>query len=415
VLNVEKIRRDFPVLDRKVHGKQLVYFDNAATSQKPKIVIESLRKYYEYYNSNIHRSVHTLAEEATEAHELVRDKVASFIKAGDRKSIVFTRNTTESINLIANSWGGSKLKRGDKILLTVMEHHSNIVPWQLLAKKMGLKIDYLPITQAGYLDISEGGRLEDDLLKSRLNGVKLLGIGHASNVVGTINPVYEICKIAKEMGVTTVVDAAQSVPHMPVDVSKMDCDFLAFSAHKMLGPTGVGVLYAKPELLEEMPPFLGGGEMISEVHLTGSKWNDIPLKFEAGTSNIADVIAFGVAIDYLKNIRMEVVRNHEVDLTRYALEVLLEMKDVNLYGPLKSEHRAGLVAFNLAKVHPHDLASYLDQEGIAIRSGQHCAQPLHEWFSVQASSRASFYIYNTKQEIDLFAAALQKARRFFAA
>ena len=407
MLDVRKIRQDFPILNRKVHGKPLVYLDNAATTQKPRQVIDALVNYYSRYNANIHRGIHALAEEATAAYEAVREQTARFIHAPTSRSIVFTRNTTEAVNLFANAWGRTRLQRGDRILLTAMEHHSNLVPWQLLAQATGASLSFIPVTDDGRLRLDE----LDALLTPR---TKILALTHMSNVLGTINPVREIAERAHVHDAVVLVDAAQSVPHLPVDVARLGCDALAFSSHKMLGPTGVGVLYAREELLESMEPFLGGGEMISDVQLTSSTWNEIPWKFEAGTPNIADVIAFGEALAYLERLGMEAVRAHEQELTAYALKRLSEIGGLTLYGPrLNASDRGGIVSFNLAGLHPHDVGTVLDAEGIAVRAGHHCAKPLMRRLGVVATARASFYLYNTREEIDRLVDAIQAVKAFF--
>jgi cysteine desulfurase/selenocysteine lyase len=407
MLDVEAVRKDFPILDRKVHGRPLVYFDNAATTQKPRQVIQALVDYYENYNANIHRGLHKLAEEATEAYEASRAKVARFIKAPESRSVVFVRNTTEALNLVAYSWGHSNLEPGDEIVLSVMEHHSNLIPWQLIAQEKGATIRYL--------DIDEDGRLRHDQLEKLIGPkTKAVSLVHASNVLG-INPVTYAADLAHRHGAVMVVDAAQSVPNMPVDVTKLGADFVAFSGHKMAGPTGIGVLWGKPELLESMNPFLGGGEMISRVTLEGATWNDIPWKFEAGTPNIADGIALGAAVDYLEALGMENVRAHERSLVEYALERLNDIPGVVVYGPDDPDERVGVVAFNYGDIHPHDLGQVLDTHGIAIRAGHHCAQPLMRRLDCVATARISFYIYNTKAEIDVFIEALQAAGRYFKA
>jgi cysteine desulfurase/selenocysteine lyase len=401
----EIIKRDFPIFKRKIHGKPLIYLDNAATTQKPRQVIEAIREFYENYNANVHRGVYRLSVEATEAYENARAKVARFINAKDSE-IIFTKNATEALNLVAYSWGLSNLKKGDRILLTEMEHHSNIVPWQLIAKHTGAVIDYIPFDEEGLLVKEEIDRL--------LNlEPKIVSITHVSNVLGTINNIKEIVEKAHKVGAITVVDAAQSVPHMPVDVKEIGCDFLAFSGHKALGPLGVGVLYGKRDLLEEMNPFLGGGDMISRVWLSGAEWNELPWKFEAGTSSVADAIGLGAAIDYLKSIGMDKVRAHEVKLTDYALKRLSEIPDIKIYGPRDLDKRGAVISFNLPGIHPHDLATILDEEGIAIRAGHHCAQPLVTKLGVAATARASFYIYNSESDIDVLVEGLYKARRIF--
>jgi cysteine desulfurase / selenocysteine lyase len=407
-LDVSKIRQDFPILKRKINGnKTLVYLDNAATTQKPMSVINAICNYYMNYNSNIHRAVHQLAEEATLEYEKTREKVARFINARSTDEIIFTRNATEAINLISYSWARTNIRKYDKVVLTEIEHHSNIVPWQILSQEKGSKLEYVGIDANGYLN------LEDYKRYLQSNKVKLISVSHMSNVLGTIVPINEIIKMAHDKQVPVMVDGAQSVPHMPVDVQDMDCDFMAFSAHKMLGPTGVGVLYVKREILNEMLPFIGGGDMIKEVHKHETRYNDLPYKFEGGTPNIADVIGFGAAIDYLNKIGMDKVREHEMDVTNYAVEALADVKGVSIYGPSNPNHRGGVVSFNVGDIHPHDLATIMNDHGIAIRSGHHCAQVLMERLDVIATSRTSFYIYNTKEEVDVFINALDEARRLF--
>ena len=404
-LDPEIIKQDFPIFKRRVYGKPLIYLDNAATTQKPRQVVEAIREFYENYNANVHRGVYKLSVEATEAFENARAKVAKFINAKDSE-IVFTKNATEALNLVAYSWGLCNLKRGDRILLTEMEHHSNIVPWQLVAKHTGAVVDYIPI--------NEDGLLVDEDVDRLLNlGPKIVSITQASNVLGTINNVKEIVGKAHRVGAITVVDAAQSVPHMQVDVKDLDCDFLAFSGHKALGPLGVGVLYGKRDLLKEMNPFLGGGDMISRVSLSGAEWNELPWKFEAGTSSVADVIGLGAAVDYLNSLGMGRVRAHEVKLTEYALKRLSEISDIRIYGPMDLDKRGAVISFNLSSIHPHDLATILDEEGIAIRAGHHCAMPLMTKLGVTATARASFYIYNSETDIDVLVEGLYKARRIF--
>jgi len=407
-LNIENIRKDFPILQRKVHtGKPLVYFDNAATSQKPIQVIDAIRDYYLNYNSNIHRAVHQLAEESTAAFELTRDKVAKFINAKNREEVVFVRGTTEAINLIAYSWGRQNVQKDDIIVTTEYEHHSNIVPWQLLAKEKGAKLQYIGVDDKGELILDQ---LDEYLDTGR---VKLVTVSHMSNVLGTISPVEDMITKCHKKGVKVLLDAAQSVPHMKADVQKLNCDFFVFSAHKMLGPTGVGVLWARREILDSMPPFHGGGDMIREVHKYETTWNDLPFKFEAGTPNIADVIGFSAAIDYLNAIGMDKVREHEVELTKYALDKISAVKGIILYGTPDMSKRGGVISFNLGDIHPHDLATIIDEDGVAIRSGHHCAQVLMERLEVAATSRASFYIYNTKDEVDVFIRSLNRARELF--
>ncbi len=405
-MDVKKIRQDFPILDQKIRGKTLIYFDSAATSQKPKEVIEALDHYYRTLNANIYRGIYYLSEEATEAYERTRRIVATFIGAKDERSIVFTRNATESINLVAQSWGRKNLKEGDEILLTEMEHHSNLVPWQIIANEKGVVLKFISITEEGLLDLS---RL-DELLTDR---TKIFAFTHVSNVLGTINPVKELVQRAHAAGAVVLVDGAQAVPHMKVDVEELGCDFYAFSAHKMLGPTGVGVLYGKPEILQNMPPFLGGGEMIMEVYPQYSTWKEIPFKFEAGTSNIADVIVFSKAIEYLQKVGLDEVRRHEKLITEYALKRLKELGDIHIFGPSNVEIKGGVISFKLDDMHPHDLGTLLDHEGIAIRAGHHCAQLLMRKLDVPATARASFYLYNTKEEVDRFVEVLDRARKYF--
>ena len=404
----ESLRNDFPVLERKVRdGKKLVYLDNAATTQKPIQVIDAISDYYKNNNSNIHRAVHALAEESTEAFEQTRDKVAEFLNTKDSQEIIFVKGTTEAINLVANAWGRDNVKEGDIIVTTEYEHHSNIVPWQLLTqdKKAQLK----------YIDINDNGELMIDQLDEYLSTgkVKLVAFSHVSNVLGTITPVKEIISKCKNAGVKTLIDGAQAVPHMKVDLTELDCDFYAFSAHKMLGPTGVGVLWAKKEILEKMIPYQGGGDMIREVHKYETTWNDLPYKFEAGTPNIADVIGFKTAIEYLQKIGMENIRNHELELTKYALEQMEKVPGITLYGTKEPKKRGGVVSFNFNDVHPHDVGTIIDKDGVAIRSGHHCAQVLMEKLNVAATNRASFYIYTTKEEIDALIAALQNVAKVF--
>jgi cysteine desulfurase/selenocysteine lyase len=407
MLDVQTIRKDFPILSRQVHGKPLVYLDNAATTQKPRQVIDALVDYYSRYNANIHRSNHTLGGEATEAYEAVREKVARFIKSPyGPESIVFTRNTTEAINLVANAWGRRFLQPGDEIVLSIAEHHSNLIPWQLIAREKGARLRFI--------DIDDEGRLRVDELESTIGPkTKLVALAHASNVLG-INPVREAAALAHRHGAMMLIDGAQSVPHMPVDVGELDCDFLAFSGHKMCGPTGAGVLYARPELLDAMPPFLGGGSMISRVMLEDATWADVPSKFEAGTPDIADVIGLGAAIDYLEGLGMENVRAHEKEITGYALERLSELPEVTIYGPMNVEERIGVVSFNYGDIHPHDVGQVVDSFGVAIRGAHHCAQPLMRRLDCVATARASFYIYNTKAEVDVLVSALQEVGRYFA-
>jgi cysteine desulfurase / selenocysteine lyase len=400
-LNTGKIRSDFPILNRLMNGKKLVYLDNAATSQKPSTVIETLNKYYREYNANTHRGIYLLSEEATFAYEEAHKKVAEFINA-DSEEIIFTKGATESINLIAYSWARKNLREGDEILLTQMEHHSNLVPWQQIAKEVKARLKFIPITENGELEPVE----------RHLTGrTKLVAVTHMSNVLGTINPVKEIIKAAHKAGAVVLVDGAQSVPHFKVDVKDLGCDFLAFSGHKMLGPTGIGVLYGKKELLENMQPFLFGGDMIREVRFEDSTWNDLPWKFEAGTPNIAGGIGLGAAIDYLNLIGIDKMQDYEKELTAYALNKMRELDYIKIYGD--ADNRGGVISFNLEDIHPHDVAAILDKEGIAIRGGHHCAMPLMKILGIIGCSRVSFYFYNTKEEIDKFIDAIKKARDVF--
>ena len=402
----ERVREDFPILRQRMHGKPLVYLDSAATSQKPRIVLEALTRYYEEYNANVHRGIYFLAEKATQAYEDARVRVARFINAPRPEEIVFTRGTTEAINLVAYTWGRTNIRAGDEILLTEMEHHSNIVPWQLLAAEKGARLRYLPFDGQGRLALEE----LDTLLTEQ---TKLVALTHQSNVLGTINPVEEITRRAHAAGALVLVDGAQSVPHMPVDVPALGCDFLAFSAHKMCGPTGAGALWARYDLLQAMPPFHGGGEMIMLVGLDASTYKDPPYKFEAGTPNIADCIVWATAIDYLEGCGMAAIREHERQVVRYALGQLREVPGVKVYGPEDVEQRGGAIAFDVQGAHPHDVAQVLDQEGIAVRAGHHCAQPLHRRLGLSASTRASLYLYNTPGDIDALTRGLEVVRRLF--
>ena len=405
VLDVEKVRADFPILKRTIRGKRLVYLDNSNTTQKPQAVIDAVAHYYSKRNSNVHRAVYLLAEEATEAYEEARRKTARFVGASP-KGLVFLRGTTEATNLVRFAWGEKNVKKGDVLVATMMEHHSNIVPWQLLARSRGATLKFVDLLPDCTLDMGSFERL----LKE---SPKLVAVTHCSNVLGTINDVAKVCAMARAAGAATLVDGAQAVPHAPVDVKSIGCDFYAFSGHKMLGPMGIGALVARKELLEEMDPFHGGGEMIREVFLDHSTWNDVPYKFEAGTVNVADAIGLGAAVDYLSAIGMEKVRQHEIRLLEYALKTLGEVKGFHQYGPLDSGRRAGVISFNYADIHPHDLATVLDEEGIAIRSGHHCAQPLMRWLGVTATSRASFHVYNSYDDVDALRAGLKKAGGIF--
>lgn len=406
MLNALEIREDFPILSRRVHGKRLVYLDNAATSQKPRSVIEALTRYYESSNANIHRGIHLLAEEATAQYEDTRAKVARFIGASSPSSIVFVRNTTEGINLVAQSWGRDTLRPGDEIVVTEAEHHSNLVPWTMIAARTGALVRAIPLTDGGVLDLDAARRIIGER-------TRIVAVAHMSNVLGTIHPLRELGRLARARGAKLLVDAAQSVPHLPVNVAELDPDFLAFSSHKMLGPTGVGVLYARTELLQSMEPVLGGGGMISEVTLEGATWADIPERFEAGTPNIADVVAFGAAIDYLEALGLENVRAHEVELTRYALETLGSISGIRIFGPTDLAQRGGVVAFNYGDVHPHDVSSIVDREGVAIRAGHHCCQPLMRRLGETATARASFYVYNVPDDVEALARGLQQVKGVF--
>jgi cysteine desulfurases, SufS subfamily len=405
-LNAKNIRQDFPILAREVHpGIPLVYLDSTATTQKPIAVLKAMDEFYRHNYANIHRGVHTLAEEATTIYEQSRQRVADFIHAATATEIVFTRNTTESINLVAYTWARANLKSGDLIILTEMEHHSNLVPWQQLATERGVVLDFIPVTGHGLLDLDAY-----TLLLKR--APKLVAFSGMSNVLGTINPSAEIIRLAHESGALALLDGAQLVPHLPVDVQALDVDFLAFSAHKMLGPTGIGALYAKAKLLDSMPPFQGGGDMIKTVHLRSFVPNDIPYKFEAGTPAIAEAVGFGAAVDYLTNVGMDAVAEHEQEMIVYALERLEEIPGVKVLGP-DAEKKGGVASFTLDGVHPHDVAQILDTYGVAVRAGHHCAQPLHEKFGITATSRASFYIYNVKEELDKLVAGIYQVKKLF--
>lgn len=406
MLDINELRKDFPIFQRETRpGVPLIYLDSTATSQKPRAVIEAMDNYYRRSNANIHRGVHMLAEEATSLYEEARVKIARFINAPSPQQVIYTRNTTESINLVSYSWARANLKAGDLVLLTEMEHHSNLVPWQILQTERAIELDFIPVTDDGLLDLDAYNALLG-------RGPKLVSFTHMSNVLGTINPAAEIIRLAHEAGAVTLVDAAQSVPHLKVDVQALDADFLAFSAHKMCGPTGIGALYGKMDLLEAMPPFLGGGDMIKEVKLHSFRANALPYKFEAGTPAIAESVGFGAAADYLSSIGMDVIAAHEHEITEYALERLEEIPGVKLIGPT-AKHKGGVAAFTLEGVHPHDVAQILDQEGIAVRAGHHCAQPLHEKFGLPATSRASFYLYNTMEEVDLLVNGIYKVKEIF--
>jgi cysteine desulfurase/selenocysteine lyase len=406
MLNVENIRKDFPILNQGVNGHSLVYLDSAASSQKPLAVIQAMDECYRSYYANVHRGIYQLSEKSSAAYEGARKKIARLINARSWREVIFTRNATESINLVAYSWGRRNIKAGDTILLTEMEHHANLVPWQQLAAETGAKVKYIPLTEQACCDMDT----IDSLLNDR---VKLVSITQMSNVLGTLVPVGDIVAKAHARGATVMVDGAQGVPHMPTDVQALDADFLAFSGHKMLGPTGIGVLYGKRSILEAMPPFLTGGDMIRQVTLEGAQWNELPWKFEAGTPAIVEAIGLGAAVDYLNQLGMHMVRRHEIELTAYALRRLADVEGIRMYGPLDPMSRGGAIAFNLGDIHAHDVASVLDREGIAIRAGHHCAMPLHQRLGVPATARASFYIYNQPSEIDRLAEALDMARRLF--
>jgi cysteine desulfurase/selenocysteine lyase len=406
-LDVERIREDFPILQREFDGTQLVYLDNAATTQTPEPVVETITEYYRTYNANVHRGIHQLSQEASIAYEEAHDRVAEFIGAsGGREEIVFTKNTTESMNLVAYAWGLNELGPGDEVVLTEMEHHASLVTWQQIAKRTGAECKYVPITDEGRLDMAAARELITD-------DTEMVSVAHVSNTLGTVNPVAELADIAHDHGAYIFVDGAQSVPTRPVDVEAIDADFLAFSGHKMAGPTGIGVLYGKKHILEGMEPYLYGGEMILKVDFEDSTWNELPWKYEAGTPVICQGIALAEACDYLDEIGMDRVERHESELAAYAYDRLTEQDDVEVYGP-PGDDRGGLVAFNLDGVHAHDLSSILNDSAVAIRAGDHCTQPLHDVLGTAASARASFYIYNTKAEIDALVSAVDDARQLFA-
>jgi cysteine desulfurase/selenocysteine lyase len=405
-LDVLSIRKDFPILEREIRpGIPLVYLDSTATTQKPRLVLEAMEAFYRTNNANIHRGVHTLAEEATAMYEQAREKVAKFINAPSAEQVIFTRNATESINLVAYTWARATLKAGDLLILTEMEHHSNLVPWHMLMSERGVELEFIPVTDKGLLDLETYRTL-------LARNPKLVAFTGMSNVLGTINPVTEMTRLAHAAGAIVLVDGAQSVPHLPVDVQALGADFLAFSAHKMLGPTGIGALYGRKDLLEGMPPFMGGGDMIKTVHLRSFLPNEIPHKYEAGTPAIAEAIGFGAAVDYLTRIGMEAVAAHEQELVAYALERLEEIPGVKVFGP-SADKKGGVAAFTLEGVHPHDIAQILDRSGVAVRAGHHCAQPLHEKFGVIATARASFYIYSLKDEVDKLVEGIYEVKKIF--
>jgi cysteine desulfurase/selenocysteine lyase len=402
--DVHRIREDFPVLHRLVNNKPLVYLDNAATTQKPQCVINSLVDYYQNYNANIHRGVHTLSQTATTAYEDVRRKVQGFINAKHEHEIIFVRNTTEAINLVARCYGGSNIQEGDEVVVTAMEHHSNIVPWQMICEAKGAHLKVIPINDEGEVLLDE--------YKALLNQkTKLVGLVHVSNALGTINPAKEMIKIAHELGIPVLVDGAQSTPHVKVDVQDLDADFYTLSAHKMFAPTGIGVLYGKEDLLNAMPPFLGGGDMISSVSFAKTTYAELPNKFEAGTPNIADTIAFGAAIDYINQIGLKNIQDYEDELLRYGTEALSSIDEITLIGT--AENKASVISFNVKDIHPHDIGTIVDQEGVAVRTGHHCAEPVMKRMNVTATARASLAMYNTKEEIDVLVSALHKAIRVF--
>ncbi len=401
--DVEAIRHDFPLLQQNANGRPLAYLDSGASSQKPQAVIEAMNTYYREYNANVHRGIYQISEKASAAYEAARKKVARFINARSWREVIFTRNATESINLVAFSWGLANLKPGDTIITSEMEHHANFVPWQQLAAYTGATVKYIPVTEQGLLDMAAFDQLLD-------SSVKLVAVTLMSNVLGTIPPAAEIVQKAHAAGALVLFDGAQAVPHMPTDVQALDGDFLVFSGHKMLGPTGIGVLWARKEILADMPPFMTGGDMIKTVRLEGSTWNDLPWKFEAGTPAIAEAIGLGYAVDYLATLGMDNVRQHEIELVSYALERLNQVEGVRIYGPPEPTIRGGAVAFTLGNIHAHDVSAVLDGEGIAVRAGHHCAMPLHERYGLQATTRASFYVYNTPAEIDRLAVGLDKVR-----
>jgi cysteine desulfurase / selenocysteine lyase len=406
MFNVNQIRGDFPILQRETRpGVRVTYLDSTATSQKPLAVIEAMNDFYRHSNANIHRGVHTLAEESTTLYEQARERIAKFINAPSARQVIYTRNTTESINLVAYTWARANLKTGDLVILTEMEHHSNLVPWHMLATERGIELDFIPVMEDGLLDM--------DAYRSLLKREpKLVAFTHMSNVLGTITPATEIIRLARDAGAVTLVDAAQSVPHLEVDVQALDADFLAFSAHKMCGPTGIGALYGKQALLESMPPFMGGGDMIKEVKLRSFRPNTLPHKFEAGTPAIAEAVGFGVAVDYLTKLGMDNIAAHEHEITEYALDRLEEIPGVKVFGP-SADKKGGVASFALEGVHPHDVAQILDQDGIAVRAGHHCAQPLHEKFGIPATTRASFYLYSLKEEVDLLVDGIYKVKKMF--
>lgn len=405
----EKVRSDFPILHQNVNDHPLIYLDNAATSQKPQAVIDALRNYYEGYNSNVHRGIHTLSAKATDKYEAARQKVANFVNATSYQEIIYTRNASEAINLVAYSWGLNNIKTGDEIILSVMEHHSNLVPWQMLAQRTGAVLKFVELTDSQAFDLEQF----KSLISPR---TKLVSVVHVSNVLGCINPVEEICQIAHQNGAKVLIDSCQSLPHMPVDVQAIDCDWLVGSGHKMCAPTGIGFLYGKLEILKEMPPFMGGGEMIDEVYLDRFTFGELPHKFEAGTPAIGEAIALGAAVDYLTKIGMDNIHAYEQELTAYLFSKLREIPEITIYGPqpqADGSGRAALASFTCGEVHANDLSMLLNDAGVAIRSGNHCTQPLHQYLNINSSARASFYFYNTREEVDVFITQLKEAIAFF--
>lgn len=405
-MNIKDVRPYFPILNQEVNGHPLVYLDSAATSQKPVQVIEALEKYYREYNSNVHRGVHTLGTRATDGYEGAREKVKNFINANSTEEIIFTRGTTTALNTVAQSYAMANLKEGDEIVISPMEHHSNIIPWQQVAKRTGAVLKYLPLQADGTISLA-------DVEETITNSTKLVSVTYVSNVLGVINPVKEIGAIAHKAGAVLVVDAAQAAPHLKVDVQDIDCDFLGFSGHKMCGPTGIGVLYGKKQLLENMEPIEFGGEMIDFVGLYESTWKELPWRFEAGTPIIAGAIGLGAAIDFLEEIGLDTITEHEHKLAAYAMEKMSTVDGLTIYGPKSAENRAGVITFNIEDVHPHDVATVLDAEGIAVRAGHHCAQPLMKWLNVSATARASFYLYNSEDDVDKFVDGIVKTKEYF--
>ncbi|HAA5113012.1 TPA_asm: cysteine desulfurase [Listeria monocytogenes] len=406
MIDIQKIRADFPILDQEINGKPLAYLDNAATSQKPKQVIEALTHYYEFDNANVHRGVHTLAARATDAYESARGKVAKFIHAREVAEIIFTRGTTSAINLVVDSYAEANIEAGDEIVISYLEHHSNLIPWQQLAKRKGAVLKYIELEEDGTISVEQAKKTIGEK-------TKIVALAHVSNVLGTITPIKEIAAIAHQFGAVILVDGAQAVPHMEVDVVDLDADFYAFSGHKMMAPTGIGALYGKRELLDAMEPTEFGGEMIDFVELYDSTWKELPWKFEAGTPIIGGAIALGAAIDYLAEVGLENIHAHEQALASYAMEEMSKIEGITIYGPKDASKRCGLVTFNLEGAHPHDIATILDEDGVAIRAGHHCAQPLMKWLDVSSTARASFYIYNTKEEIDALIDGLKLTKEYF--